>query len=327
MYAQKITLHHFNNLPDITLQLEKAANEFAGWVVITGDNGAGKSYLLHSIAKCLSAKSAADIRDINSPIYVHLSPIAEHIPHFPIAFYSPEKQTEIMHWLADLLQKKKLDAQAEQQIAMLMILLNDDFLPPAWHACGVDGDGVWLGNAVERVVHWTQAGLGIRSAMCILITILRAAFAVLAPGEDVSKAAGVVLIDDIELHLHPAWQRQIGFWLMQRFPLVQFIVSTHSPLICQAAQQIVVLPCFALEWQTHSGNLTAQDISHIQTLRPDTILRTAAFGLDNTRSPLALESIGIYAKLQSKKRAGCALDDEELVLEQQMWRFVDNGED
>ena len=46
---------------------------------------------------------------------------------------------------------------------------------------------------------------------------------------------GVVLIDEIDVHLHPAWQRQIGLFLRQHFPKVQFIVTTHSPLICQAA--------------------------------------------------------------------------------------------
>jgi hypothetical protein len=46
---------------------------------------------------------------------------------------------------------------------------------------------------------------------------------------------GVVLIDEIDVHLHPAWQRQIGLFLRQHFPKIQFIVTTHSPLICQAA--------------------------------------------------------------------------------------------
>ena len=46
---------------------------------------------------------------------------------------------------------------------------------------------------------------------------------------------GVVLIDEIDVHLHPKWQRSIGPWLTQHFPKVQFIVTTHSPLVCQGA--------------------------------------------------------------------------------------------
>ena len=51
------------------------------------------------------------------------------------------------------------------------------------------------------------------------------------------KSPGVVLIDEIDAHLHPTWQRQIGQWLTTYFPKIQFIVTTHSPLICQAAEK------------------------------------------------------------------------------------------
>jgi hypothetical protein len=44
-------------------------------------------------------------------------------------------------------------------------------------------------------------------------------------------AEGVVLVDEIDSHLHPIWQRTIGNWLHSRFPNIQFIVATHSPLI------------------------------------------------------------------------------------------------
>ncbi len=46
---------------------------------------------------------------------------------------------------------------------------------------------------------------------------------------------GVVLIDEIDAHLHPSWQREIGFFLTRFFPKMQFIVTTHSPLVCHAA--------------------------------------------------------------------------------------------
>lgn len=42
---------------------------------------------------------------------------------------------------------------------------------------------------------------------------------------------GVVLIDEIELHMHPAWQRNILKKLRTTFPNVQFIITTHSPIV------------------------------------------------------------------------------------------------
>lgn len=52
------------------------------------------------------------------------------------------------------------------------------------------------------------------------------------PGVDEPLAGpGIVLIDEVELHLHPAWQRVVLQRLEETFPGCQFIVSTHSPLV------------------------------------------------------------------------------------------------
>lgn len=46
--------------------------------------------------------------------------------------------------------------------------------------------------------------------------------------------AGIVLIDELELHLHPRWQREINDKLRRTFPNVQFIGTTHSPFVIQS---------------------------------------------------------------------------------------------
>lgn len=45
------------------------------------------------------------------------------------------------------------------------------------------------------------------------------------------RGTGVVMIDEIDLHLHPSWQRKVVSRLRQTFPNIQFILTTHSPLI------------------------------------------------------------------------------------------------
>ena len=49
--------------------------------------------------------------------------------------------------------------------------------------------------------------------------------------DDPLQSEAIVLIDEIELHLHPAWQQRILNDLMRTFPKAQFIVSTHSPQV------------------------------------------------------------------------------------------------
>jgi len=83
----------------------------------------------------------------------------------------------------------------------------------------------------------------------------------------------VVLIDEIDAHLHPEWQREIGFWLRRHFPNIQFFVTTHSPIICQAADPngLFVLPEPGSEQEPHA--LSDEDYRKIIASRPDTILR------------------------------------------------------
>jgi predicted ATP-binding protein involved in virulence len=61
--------------------------------------------------------------------------------------------------------------------------------------------------------------------------------AIANPGlSDPLQGAGIILIDEIELHLHPRWQRDLLPTLSSTFPNCQFIVSTHSPQIVSDVQ-------------------------------------------------------------------------------------------
>lgn len=54
-----------------------------------------------------------------------------------------------------------------------------------------------------------------------------------------NQISGVVLIDEIEQHLHPKWQHTIVSRLKQQFPNIQFIATTHSPLVASSVGQLL----------------------------------------------------------------------------------------
>jgi predicted ATP-binding protein involved in virulence len=57
-------------------------------------------------------------------------------------------------------------------------------------------------------------------------------------GKDAAKETpGIVLIDEIDLHLHPSWQRGVVEALHRTFPKIQFIATTHSPFIIQSLRR------------------------------------------------------------------------------------------
>ncbi|MBC8066861.1 MAG: AAA family ATPase [Deltaproteobacteria bacterium] len=64
---------------------------------------------------------------------------------------------------------------------------------------------------------------------------------------------GIVMIDEIELHLHPKWQAEVLDRLLATFPNLQFIVTTHSPLVLRhvPAQQIRILEGFEVYSPAH----------------------------------------------------------------------------
>jgi len=76
-----------------------------------------------------------------------------------------------------------------------------------------------------------------------------------------AETPGVVLIDELDVHLHPKWQRGVVESLRKVFPKIQFIATTHSPFIVQSLRPDELIN---LEGQTvpETGNLGVQSIAH-----------------------------------------------------------------
>ena len=53
----------------------------------------------------------------------------------------------------------------------------------------------------------------------------------------VKETSGIVLIDEVDMYLHPHWQRHVLQDMMKAFPRIQFIVTTHSPYIVQSLHE------------------------------------------------------------------------------------------
>ncbi len=72
---------------------------------------------------------------------------------------------------------------------------------------------------------------GYRSILLLFLDILFSSTESNNSVDSLSELSGIVLIDEIELHLHPAAQKSILSALHETFPNIQFIVTTHSPLV------------------------------------------------------------------------------------------------
>ncbi len=141
-------------------------------------------------------------------------------------------------------------------------------------------------------VHLEQLGQGYRSMIAWVVDFASRLYDEFPDSPNPLAEPAVCLVDEIDLHLHPRWQRSIMSYLSERFPNTQFIVTAHSPLIVQAAQDanVVVL--------RRDGDhvVIDQSLKGVQGWRIDQILTSDLFGLETARPPQ-------YAALISERKA------------------------
>lgn len=258
--------------------------------------------------------------------------VAPATERFVTMFQEAASLAEVDQWLRTLSHKALEEKSgAKEQLELILEVLRDELMPNQITVDRIDSDGLWLKDRNGLQLSWSEMSDGYRAALALLADILRHLINMYGlagltdrdhKGRLYFKRSGVVLIDEIDAHLHPEWQREIGFWLKRHFPNVQFLVTTHSPIICQAADPngLFVLPEPGSEDLPHP--LSDDEYQRVIASRPDTILLTSAFGLQNTRSPKAVEARAQYAGLKAKERSGATLTSDDLRRMQQLELFV-----
>lgn len=113
---------------------------------------------------------------------------------------------------------------------------------------------------------------------------------------------GIVLIDELETHLHPKWQKELPKLLTDNFPLIQFIVSTHSAIVFLGMPPNTVLYNIS---KNKYKQTTAKKLNiDIKNILPNQILTSALFGMENIRNSYnqGIESLSVETELEMKER-------------------------
>jgi hypothetical protein len=227
--------------------------------------------------------------------------------------------TESLEWLKAL-HHKKLDNKIEGSLLdPFKALANDPgppfFLPHGMRLADVTSSGAVFrdGNGFDIPIE--DLSDGYRAVLSLTFDLIRHmanAFGydgLFDPSDPtVILPGGIVLIDEIDIHLHPTWQRQIGLWFKKHFPNVQFIVTTHSPLVCQTADSIFVLPAPGSDEEARM--LDEEELDRIRYGNVLDAYGTGAFGRGVTRSEKSKEMRKRLVSL-NRKEADVALSPEE----------------
>lgn len=126
--------------------------------------------------------------------------------------------------------------------------------------------------------------------------------------------AGLLLIDEIDSHLHPEWQRLLCPKVKELFPKLQVIATTHSPLMIANSEAGELLRI-----ERDGAELTVEPIAiSMEGYRADQILTTNAFGLTTTRGVRTEERRKRYAELLGRKERSGEEEAEFKAIEQEL---------
>lgn len=213
------------------------------------------------------------------------------------------------------------DETARALIDGLLSFINlSGLLPHGARIAEITSAGVMVDNGAGARVPVEEMSDGYRSILSMTFELVRAMDAAfgtdtlldaLDPASGKVNLPGIVLIDEIDAHLHPAWQKRIGIWFTDRFPRVQFFVTTHSPIICQAAAHGSIWRLASPGSEEPSGRITGQAFERLVYGNVLEAYATEYFGTDVTRSRASKDMLRQLAELNRKSLKGRLTRSEE----------------
>ncbi len=211
-----------------------------------------------------------------------------------------------LDWLKDLEFRLAKDLPEGALAAPIKRFINETgLLPDGARLERVDPNGVWFRDANGAEVPADDLSDGYRAVLSLALDLLRHLAVGRTPEElfverdgELSVAVeAVVLIDEIDAHLHPTWQQRIGPWFVKRFPRVQFIVATHSAIVCQSADSVLLLPTPGTNDEPRM--LTEAELQRLRYGDLIDAYGTGVFGEGVTRSPESRKKLARLAALNT----------------------------
>lgn len=332
---RRVKIENFRALRDISIQFGEPGSERAPWLMLLGENATGKSSILQAIALALAGGNEARRRvspkkllstgafsgsikvwfwDQDEPAELRFRRNFNHFEgtHGPSAIvlgygalrYSERRTrdydgtprfTRIVPLLRPIagirypadwllrLDDKRFDTAARALQSVL----------PAG-AGGMERIGRNLLFEVQgHRALLSELSAGYQTIIGICADLMQLLF---ERWDTLSSATAIVLIDEIDAHLHPRWAMRIVGALRDAFPQVQFIASTHDPLTLRGLRDGEVM----LLRRDEEGRLVAdQNLPPLEGMQVDQILTSRVFGLESTIDPETEKLLNEYFHLRS----------------------------
>ena len=135
------------------------------------------------------------------------------------------------------------------------------------------------GNPLDEPKTFNQLASGNRSIIALVGDLVIRLLEAHPDGAELSDLEGIVLIDELDIHLHPSWQKALPGLLSEIFPKIQFIASTHSPIpLLGAPKETVVLKVH----QSSQEGITVEKLDiDVTQLLPNSLLTSPIFDFED----------------------------------------------
>jgi ABC-type multidrug transport system ATPase subunit len=219
-----------------------------------------------------------------------------------------------------VLRRSSDEVRKDIEQKLLKVLMLDDHAEYQFHYSdrGIEVDGPWGRQPLSALSD------GYRSTSQWLLDFIGWAVHANRLTEN-GNIGGILLIDEIEQHLHPLWQRHFVKRLRDMFPNTQIIASTHTPLAASGVADIKSGLLVKLDRSPENG-VQAKLINkeELYGKRADQVLTSEAFGLVTSRNLGSLTDIDRYSELLGRKQR---TEDEENELQELRDKLRDSLQD
>lgn len=176
-------------------------------------------------------------------------------------FNGNARLSDFQEWLLQLDYSQKSGSEKSQKrLEKMHDLVRSDLFPGVTDfSFKKDGDNehvvVVFSAGKDGDVRFEELGFGYQTTLTWLADFCKRMFELYPDAENPLHEEAVVLVDEIDLHLHPKWQRDLVPTLSKIFPKVQFIVTTHSPHVLQSMEDVNL---YVLRRNAESGEIEAE---------------------------------------------------------------------
>lgn len=230
--------------------------------------------------------------------------------------------TASLAWIKDVyLRSLEKDDKAKQTLEGIKSLVSaSDLLPGKLRIKSITSEGLLFINANGAHIHITDLSDGVKSVLSLTLELIRLMLTIYDVKEVFGTFSsnhkidipGVVIVDEIDAHLHPSWQTRVGQWFTQHFPRLQFIVTTHSPLVCRACENGSIWRLAAPGTDQESGEVMGTARDRLIYGNVLDAYGTDVFGSGTSRSAEGNDKMNRLAELNIKSITGKLNKKEEI---------------